>query len=179
MDANAQLKALRQIRPSQLPPEEQDRVWCLLLGLCEQLLVDQQTLRTALAAHERSRQGKGKGGGKGSGASDAVAAGGTSAGDTAPSTPQNRSSEVERREAEGRKPWEKRRKNAALPIDATVLLTLEGMELPPDAVFERCESCVVQDLVLLRWNTRFLRARYRSATTGESYLAPWPPGYHG
>jgi len=51
--------------------------------------------------------------------------------------------------------------------------------LPPDVVFERYETVVVQDLVLTRRNTRFLRARFRSARTGQSYLAPLPPGFHG
>src|SRR5206468_4214463 len=92
---------------------------------------------------------------------------------------ENHSSEAERREAEGRPPWDKTGKKADLGIDVERVLRGDLAALPPDAVFERFEEVVVQDLVLTRRNTRFFRARYRSAKTGKSYLAPLPPGYYG
>lgn len=195
MELHAQLAALRQIRPSQLPPEEADRAWELLLALAEQLWADQQVLRaeqqalrTRIAVLEgelaRQRQGKGRGkGGKGGRSGGGPGTGGGSATEksadssTAPQT--DRSSERERQEAEGRKPWEKRGKLADLPIDADVLREMSAAQLPLDAVFVRFEPYVVQDVIVQRWNTRFLRARYASETTGKSYLAPLPPGYRG
>lgn len=95
-----------------------------------------------------------------------------------PSRPENRSSESERQEAEGRKPWSKAVKNALLDIDVTRVLLGAPGTLPEGAVFERYEEVLVQDLVLVRRNTRFLRARY--AIPGRpSYLVPLPPGYYG
>jgi hypothetical protein len=167
VDARAQLHALRQLDPTQLPPAEAQRVWGLLLDLCEQLLTEPQG---------KGRKGKGrKGKGKGGRPQPPQA---PTASDT-PSAPANHSSETERRAAEGQQPWAKTGKNADLEIDAQQVLLGAGTALPPDAVFERFEEVVVQDLVLTRRNTRFLRARFRSATTGQSYLAPLPPGYHG
>lgn len=99
-------------------------------------------------------------------------------GGSPPSRPEHRSSETERREAEGRKPWSKAVKNALLEIDVTRVLCGEPGTLPEGAVFERYEDVLVQDLLLLRQNTRFRRARYRLAD-GGSYLVPLPPGYHG
>lgn len=171
MDARSQLHALRQLDPSQLPPEEAQRVWSLLLDLCDQLLTDQQARRTALAAKDKRRKGQGKGGGPKPPQTPSVPA-------AAPPT-ESHSSEAERREAEGRPPWDKTGKKADLGIDAEQVLRGDLTALPPDAVFERFEEVVVQDLVLTRRNTRFLRARYRSAKTGKSYLAPLPPGYYG
>ena len=168
MDARSQLHALRQLDPSQLPPEEAQRAWSLLLGLCDQLLTEQQALRAALAAPGKRRKAKGKGRGPQP----------PSASTGAPA-PENHSSEAERREAEGRQPWDKTGKKADLRIDLERVLTVDSTALPPDAVFVRYEEVVVQDLVLTRRNTRFLRARFRSATTGKSYLAPLPPGYSG
>lgn len=165
MDARSQLHALRQLDPSQLPPEEAQRAWNHLLTLCEQLLTHQQALRTALAARGKRRKGQGKGG-------DPPPP------PTPPATGQH-SSEAERREAEGRPPWEKTGKKADLVIDIARVLRGDLTALPLDAVFERYEEVVVQDLVLTRRNTRFLRARFRSAATGRSYLAPLPPGYYG
>lgn len=171
MDARAQLHTLRQLDPSQLPPEEVQRVWSLLLALCDQLLTDQHALRTALAAQGKRRKGKGKGGGSKPPQPPGAPA--------AARPTENHSSEAERREAEGRPPWAKTGKKADLVIDAEQVLRGDLAALPPDAVFERYEEVVVQDLVLTRRNTRFLRARHRSAKTGKSYLAPLPLGYSG
>jgi hypothetical protein len=173
VDTPSQLDAVRQIDLGQLSPEEMQRVFRRLLELCDQLLAEQQSLRAALAA--KGQRGKGKRKGQGAGTkppqppTDLPAASPTG----------NHSSEAERRVAEGSLAWEKTGKKAALVIDVEEVLFAARTALPPDAVFERFEETVVQDLVLTRRNTRFLRARFRSATTGQSYLTPLPPGFQG
>lgn len=140
----------------------------MLLDLCAQLLAEQERLREALAAKGRGPRGKGRGGG---GKSPANPRG-------TPGAPRDHSSEAARRGAEDKPKWAKSRKNDCLAIDRTVVLR-EFPDLPVDAIFVRFEEYVTQDLVLLRQNTRFLRARIRSKRTGRSYLAPLPPGYQG
>lgn len=186
MDAREQLQILRQLDLRQLSLGALQTAWGRLLALCTQLLAGQDVLRAALdaaradlaaaraaLAAEREqprgkRRGEGKGGPKPPGSTP-----------SAPSTrPENRSSEAERRNAEGRRPWEKTRKNAFLEMDETRVLDGEPGTVPLGAVFERYEEVLVQDLVLLRRNTRFRRARYR-LPGGGSYLVPLPPGYHG
>jgi hypothetical protein len=90
--------------------------------------------------------------------------------------PTNHSSEKERRTP---KDWRKRPKLAQIGIDRTVRLPVAPGILPPDAQFKGYDPVVVQDLVLKRDNVRFLKAKFYSPTTGQTYLASLPPGYDG
>jgi hypothetical protein len=90
----------------------------------------------------------------------------------------DRSSERERRKGETRRPW-KKKPRTAIPIDAEVELTDPPPDLPDDARRDGYEERTFQDLVLMRWNIRFRRARWFSRSTGKTYLAPLPPGYQG
>jgi hypothetical protein len=168
VDARSKLNALRQITPGDGWPEEAKQMRLLFLELCEQLLTEQELLREALAAKGKRRRGKGGGGG---GKPPSNASG-------SPGAPRDHSSEAARRGTEEAPKWNKSRKNVDLEIDRTVLLR-DFPGLPSDAVLVRFEEYLAQDLVLVRRNTRFLRARYRSKLTGKSYLAPLPAGYQG
>jgi len=64
-------------------------------------------------------------------------------------------------------------------IDREEKVEIERSELPADAVFKGYEETVVQDVVLRTDNVRFLKAKWYSPTTGETYLAPLPEGYGG
>lgn len=178
MDPQAQLAALRQLDPDALTLEELRPGFRVLLALYEPLLAEQLALRTAVAdlqlqlARKAGKGGSGSGGGQGGGA-------GTGGSGTATPRGGSRSSEAERRDAEGRKPWQKSAKNDTLALDVEHHLWPDVCLKSGVWVLERFETVVVQDLVLTRRNTRFVRARYRSLLTGESLLAPLPPGYHG
>ena len=172
MDARSQLQTLQRLDPGQLSPEAAAQAWKALLALCEQLLAEQEVLRQALAAQRRRGQGRGRGGGGRPPADPANPA------DPPPPVNRDHSSEAERRGTEPEPPWHKTAKNAQLVIDREVRLD-QVPDLPPDAVWVGYEAVTVQDLLLLRQNTRFQRARYWSRLTGQSYLAPLPPGYHG
>lgn len=187
MDVQTPLEALRQLDPEALTLEEARQGFLLLLALSEQLLAEQRLLRSAVAdlqqqlARRTGPGGPGAGRRKGGGGGKGGGAGGAAAPGAAPSAPPPpaRSSEAERRAAEGRKPWQKSAKRDTLFIDLEVPLFPDlGLDAE-DWVFERYETVVVQDLVLTRRNTRFVRARFRSRTTGASVLAPLPPGYRG
>lgn len=170
MDTRSQLEAIKRLDLGPLSPEA-TQAFALLISLCEQLLTEQETLRALLAAKGRRRGGKGRGG-KGGGKPPANPA--------SPNTPVTRdhSSEAERRGTEQERQWKKTAKNDQLVIDREVLLD-QIPDLPPDAVWVGYEERVFQDLALVRCNTRFRRARYRSRLTGKSYLAPLPAGYEG
>ena len=174
MDARTQLKALRQLDPGQLPPEQAAQLWTTLLDLCEQLLAEQEALRALLAAKGRRGRAKGRGG-KGGAPPPADPA--HPAGPNPPAN-RNHSSEADRRGTEPEQPWQKTTKNEKLVIDQEIVLD-QVPELPPDARFMGFEDRIFQDLRLVRCNTRFRRARYWSRATGKSYLAPLPPGYEG
>ena len=86
------------------------------------------------------------------------------------------SSEAERREA---RPWEKRKKQASVPIDREEVLRVDPTTLPADAEFKGYEVVVVQDIVVQTANVQFQKEKYYAASTRQTYLAPLPPGYHG
>lgn len=89
---------------------------------------------------------------------------------------QTHSSEQERREP---KVWKKGEKRSKLVIHREEKLTVDKRELPDDAEFKGYEEVVVQDISITPNNTRFLKEKYYSPSTGKSYLAPMPPGYEG
>jgi hypothetical protein len=67
----------------------------------------------------------------------------------------------------------KRPKTAELHIDQE--LPLHPGDLPVGATFKGYEAYVVQELIIKKENTRYLRARY-DLPGGGSVLAPFPPG---
>ena len=89
------------------------------------------------------------------------------------------SSEQDRRAQEPRRPWQKGRKAAALPIDRTEPCWLDLAALPADVQFKGYVATVIQDVVLRRDNIRFQREQYYSPSTRTTYTAPLPPGYTG
>jgi hypothetical protein len=97
---------------------------------------------------------------------------------TGDSTPGG-SSEKERRAQEPRKPWQKGEKAASLPVDRIEPCAVDRATLPTDAQFKGYLETVIQDLVLRRDNICFRREQFYSPSTGKTYTAPLPPGYHG
>lgn len=84
-------------------------------------------------------------------------------------------------EAKRKKPatWSKATKNDKIVVDRTEVVPLDITTLPADAVFKGYAECVVQNLTLVTDNVVFQRAKYYSASTHKTYLAPLPPGYEG
>lgn len=89
---------------------------------------------------------------------------------------QDHSSEKERRQP---KQWHKGRKIDQIKIDREEVLRVEPQRLPEDAEFKGYEPVVVQDIQIKTDNIRFLKEKYYSASTQETYLAALPAGYHG
>jgi hypothetical protein len=85
------------------------------------------------------------------------------------------SSEPERHEPMPRR----RRRRADLVIHRRETVELDRDQLPPDAQFKGYVEVTIQDVVLRADNVVFRRAKWYSATTRQTYLAPLPPGYHG
>ena len=84
-------------------------------------------------------------------------------------------------EQERRLPRGERRRHAAheaVRIDRTETRPVEEA-LPPDAEFKGYAEVVVQDVRLETDNVRFRLAKYYAPSTGKSYQAPLPAGYHG
>jgi len=67
------------------------------------------------------------------------------------------SSEKERRQS---KPRNMRSKQAKIPIDREVVLTVDREHLPADAVFKGYEDVVVQDLEIRTDNVQFRKEKY-------------------
>ncbi|MCB9126469.1 MAG: transposase [Ardenticatenales bacterium] len=83
------------------------------------------------------------------------------------------------RERKQRRPRRKRSKLDQIKIDREEVLPVDPRSLPPDAEFKGYETVVVQDVRLQTDNVRFLREKYDSPQSQQSYLAPLPPGYSG
>lgn len=96
-----------------------------------------------------------------------------------PADAPNASSEKDRRDHEPRKPWQKGRKVASLPIDRTEACVVDRAALPADAQFKGYLETVFQDLRICRDNVCFRREQFYSPSTGQTYTAPLPPGYVG
>jgi hypothetical protein len=95
---------------------------------------------------------------------------------TSPTPPTNYSSELERHRRAERG---KRGKRHPITIDREQTLAVERAILPPDAEFKGYEEVVVQDVVIRTDNVRFWKEVFYAASTGRSYRAPLPRGYHG
>ena len=91
-------------------------------------------------------------------------------------TPQNHSSEQERNEPRG---WHKKSKQDQLTVSHTEPIAIAVSELPTDAEFKGWERYYVQELRLVTQVICYKRAKYYSASTKKSYLAPLPAGCHG
>ena len=93
--------------------------------------------------------------------------------------PASRSSEKERADPSGKRPHIKRSKLDRVHIDREQVLPLDRAGLPADAEFKGYDDVVVQELIITTDNVKFRKAKYYSASTGKTYLAPLPPGYSG
>lgn len=135
----------------------------LLLNLIESLTAD---LRKSQAENrylrEQLKRRKG-GGGKPGQPKDTAA-------------PQSQSSEKERAETQQRT---RRGKLERVRIDREEVLKLDRTSLPPDAQFKGYEDVVVQELRVSTDKVKFRKEKYYAPSTGQTYLAPLPTGYHG
>lgn len=91
-------------------------------------------------------------------------------------TQQNHSSEQERNEP---RDWHKKSKQDQLTVTRTEPIVIPASELPADAKFKGWERYYVQELHLVTEVICYERAKYYSASTKKSYLAPLPAGCHG
>ena len=138
----------------------------LLLNLVESLAAQGRKLQAENLALREQLRGRKGGGGKPDPPKDAS------------STATARSSEKERAEPSGEKSA-KRSKLDRIRIDREVVLKMDRAALPADAEFKGYEDVVVQELRIHTDNVRFRKEKYYAASTGKTYLAPLPAGYHG
>jgi FtsZ-binding cell division protein ZapB len=89
---------------------------------------------------------------------------------------QAHSSEKERRRP---RKWRKESKVDKIKIDREEIRFMERSQLPADAEFKGYETVVVQDIQVKTDNVRFLKEKYYSASTRQTYLADLPAGYQG
>ena len=89
---------------------------------------------------------------------------------------KSQSSEKERAETKQRT---RRGKLERVRIDREEVLKLDRASLPPDVQFKGYEDVVVQDLRIATDNVKFRKEKYYAPSTGQTYLAPLPAGYHG
>jgi len=137
-----------------------------LLSLVEELVAENQALRTELAQvkDELTRLKGGQGRAK-------LPPGKSAGGST------DYSSEQERRTAP--KPWQKRGKQDRVQIDRTERVAVDPATLPADAVLKGYERVVVQDLVLHTDTVAFDLAVWYSPSERRSHRAQRPAGYEG
>lgn len=93
-----------------------------------------------------------------------------------PTPPSDYSSESERHRRVERG---KRGTRQPITIDREQTLVVERTILPPDAEFKGYEEVVVQDIRIRTDHVRFWKEVWYAASTGRSYRAPLPRGYHG
>jgi len=138
----------------------------LLLNLIESLRADLRKAQAEiLYLREQLNRRKG-GGGKPERSKDS-------------SAQASRSSEKERAEPSGTKQGAKRSKLDRVRIDREEVLKVDPASLPPDAKFKGYADVVVQELRIGTDNVKFRKEKYYAASTGQTYLAPMPAGYHG
>src|SRR5215216_3384349 len=95
---------------------------------------------------------------------------------TSPTPPTNYSSEGERRRRVERG---KRAKRGPITIDREQPLAVDPALLPSDAEFKGYEEVLVQDVLIRTDNVLFRKEVWYAPSTGQSYRAPLPRGYHG
>lgn len=93
-----------------------------------------------------------------------------------PSPPTTRSSEAERHTP---KPHRKGRKAQQITPTRAQFCRLDSATLPPDAERRDTTITVIQDLRLALDIVAFERETWYAPSTGRTYTAPLPPGYHG
>lgn len=93
-----------------------------------------------------------------------------------PTPPSDYSSESERHR---RVEHGKRGTRQPITIDREQTLVVERTLLPSDAEFKGYEAVVVQDIRIHTDNVRFWKEVWYAASTGRSYRARLPRGYHG
>ena len=176
MTLQDQLRIIRPIHPETASPGE---VQALVDAVEELWRVNSaQAARITELEAELCRLKKLKPHGPRGGGEEKSGAAGQGKGSGSGSPRGDRSSERERREGEVRRPWAKAPR-APIPIDAVVELTEPPPNMPDDVHRDGWAERTFQDLVLVRHNVQFRRAQWRSASTGKTYLAPLPAGYHG
>jgi hypothetical protein len=148
-----------------------------LLGALNLREQDQATIRALQAENQSLRDEiarlKGEHGGPKSGRNRRPGADG--ADPTGHSDRTDHSSEQERKPPL-RKMWQKGTKAASLEIDR--METCRFLEeVSRGLVFVGYHRTVFQDLVIRRDNVEFLREKYSDPRTGQTFLAPLPPGY--
>jgi len=94
----------------------------------------------------------------------------------APTPPADHSSERERHTPV---PRHRRRTLDQVVIHRIATLECARATLPPEARFKGYVECTVQEVVVRAENVRFRRAKWYVPSTGQTILAPLPPGYHG
>ena len=156
---------LKQVDLASIQDERARECIHLLLNLVESLAAQGRKLQAENLALREQLRGRKGGGGKPDPPKDAAAA-------TA------RSSEKERAEPSGEKSA-KRSKLDRIRIDREVVLKMDRAALPADAECKGYEDVVVQELRIHTGNVRFRKEKYYAASTGKTYLAPLPAGYHG
>lgn len=77
------------------------------------------------------------------------------------------------------KTWQKTSKLSELTVNRDEVLKVPPTLLPRDAEFKDYVPVVVQEAHLHIETIRFLKEKYYSATTRQTYLATLPRGYHG
>lgn len=90
--------------------------------------------------------------------------------------PSDHSSERERHTPTPRR---RRCKLDQLVIHRLAQVRVERAGLPPDAQFKGWVETTIQDVVVRAHNVRFRRAKWYCPLTGQTILAPLPPGYRG
>ena len=75
--------------------------------------------------------------------------------------------------------WVKRGNRAHITINRTQDLVVDRAILPSDAAFKGYEQVIVQDVVIQTDNVLFRKEKWSARSTGQTYLAPLPQGYHG
>jgi Transposase IS66 family len=93
-----------------------------------------------------------------------------------PAGAKSQSSEKERAETKQRT---RRGKLERVRIDREEVLKLDRASLPSDAQFKGYDDVVVQELRIGTDNVKFRKEKYYAPSTGHTYLAPLPTGYHG
>jgi hypothetical protein len=72
-----------------------------------------------------------------------------------------------------------RGKRDQIVIDRTQDIAVDPAILPPDAQFKGSEEVVVQDVLIRTDTILFRKEKWYAPSTGQTYLAPLPPGYQG
>lgn len=92
----------------------------------------------------------------------------------------NHSSEKERKQRSAKKPRQpKKKKNANITIDRTVICKIDLDELPKDARLQEYKPRIIQDIKIVTDNVKFLRAVYYSPSENKTFIAPLPDAYTG